>query len=270
MKKVVLSIVASLAFAPTVWAFSYDLPTYGSTVAITGSLGGTAIVTEFNSDMQNTVSSGSGVINPFLTIQKNGKESGFNTDGAMLYDQKRGGNPVGPTGFTRSLLAGDLGTYEAGSTTTGPGSYFNFALDANEPNGSNKKSITLTEFQVFRVPNSVGGSLTHYAELEQYKMFDMGNNQVVIDYSLWNGSGQNMDVLYQIPSFATNANDYIYLWTEFTGSQDGFEEWTSQPGSAPGPGPGPAPVPEPCTMMLFGIGMAGLTLCRKLRNKIKA
>lgn len=256
MKTLLLTIIASLAFAPSVWALStWELPTYGSTATFTGSLGGEAVVTEFTNDMQTTVSSGSGVINPFLTVQKNDTESGFNTDGAMIYDQKRGAQPDGSTGFTRSLLAGDLGTFAAGSTTVGPGSYFNFALDANEPKSDSKELITLTEFQVFRVPHAVGGSLTDYAQLAGYKMYDMGDNQVNINYSLWNGSGQNMDILYQIPSFAVNADDYIYLWTEFTGSGDGFEEWCSQPGSAP--------VPEPATMMLLGFGLSGLAFCRR-------
>lgn len=257
MKKIMFYMVLTLSAPASVWATAYSLPTYGSTANITGSVGGTAIVTEMTPAMQDSVSGGTGVIDPFLTTQNNGSEFGMNTDGATLYDQKRSGG-----GYTRSLLVDTLGTFQAGSTTASPGGYFNFLVDVNQ--SSADPLITLTQLQLFLVSAEIGGSLTLYEELTSLgtKVFDMGDNTVTIDYSLWKGSGQNLDTLFQIPTFDFNSGDYLYFWTGFTGANAGFEEWIAQTGAA-------APVPEPGTMMLLGIGMFGLAVVGKRRiNRI--
>ena len=69
-----------LLLAPGVQAYTMDLTAgRGTTDTYNG-----AIFIEFTEEMQTTVSSGTGVIDPFLTIQKKETEEGFSSDAIPL------------------------------------------------------------------------------------------------------------------------------------------------------------------------------------------
>ncbi len=75
----ILSLMVTVINVPSSGANTYDLDVKGEA---TGSMnGGIAIL---YTDSMNSVwtSSGSGVIDPFLTLQKKNTEKGFNTDAA--------------------------------------------------------------------------------------------------------------------------------------------------------------------------------------------
>ncbi len=90
---------------------------------------------------ENTnVPTGTGVFNPFLRVQANGLEQGYNTDrpesglGSVQFDEKTGI-------WTRSLKFSELAINSDGN--------FQFALDLDEPNGGTTDLLSLQKFQLF-------------------------------------------------------------------------------------------------------------------------
>ena len=97
-------------------AAAYSLPARGDNA--TSNL---AVYQEFTLAMQTSVSSGTGVIDPFLTIEKKTLEQGYNSDYFPVMDAQR-------PAWNRSLLLSDL--------VLGPApyaKYYEFLLDINEP-----------------------------------------------------------------------------------------------------------------------------------------
>jgi len=244
----------------------YELATLGQSFNI-GTTG--AVATEFDQTMQDTFhdgSSGTGIIQPFLTINAGGTESGVNTDGKPLpYDDQR-------PSYNNAITLGDLQAANWG-----------FALDIDEPKNINE-TLMLNEFIVWVLPNAAGGSLVNknnvdnvtYASLATLLGANSGevkfnldtlteDNDILLHYKLWKGSGQNLDMLLEVPAgnFAgVAADDFLYVWASFTQSDHGgFEEWILL-GS-----PRIPPVPEPSTFILLGAGLAGLGFLVRRRKK---
>jgi len=175
---------------------------------------------------------GTGYIDPFLRVQANGTEQGYNTSGGTPFDDK--GGP-----WTHDITFSDL---QSTAVTLNGTVYYKILVDLNEPNGA-KSTIDLTNLQFY---TSATGSKTT-TDLSQlgtlrYSMDTAGNdNTVLFDAGRNHGSGSGDAFLY-IPASAfagTNPNDFVYMYVNF-GSADmttagGFEEFTLVRNLAPVP-----------------------------------
>lgn len=209
-----------------------------------------------------TFPTGSGVIDSFLRVQARNSEQGYNTDfRPVQFDELS--DPI----HTRSLLLSDLSAITIGTT-----SYYQFLLDTNEPNSASQKLITLTELQIF-LGNSP--SLTGFASESGFGanstfVYSMdqgidGDSSVTLNDSNGAGSGRaDMYVLIPTVKF-TGTNKYVYLYSAFTGTAGGFEEWATNGDCPPGekcevP---PNETPEPGMLALIGLGLLSFSLQRR-------
>jgi hypothetical protein len=164
---------------------------------------------------------GTGVIDPFVRIQNNRQEQGFNSDvlplGGDLVDVK-------PGPWTHSIKVSDLVpvTYQGVLSAR-------FLLDINQT-GANPL-LSLDALQIYTAPT---GDLASNASLfTQNLIYDMGaGNRVLLDFSLESGSGSG-DMYFYLPYslFAGLGDQFLYLYSEFGASDgdyasnDGYEEW---------------------------------------------
>src|SRR2546423_2047251 len=207
---------AALVFANGARATVVDLIN-GDSGTITNSYG-TAIF-----DFTQPQPTGTGYIDPFLRVQADPTEQGYNTSGvtpAGPFDDKAGI-------WTHDLTFADLMTT---AVTIGGQDYFKLLLDVNEPGGT-KSNIDLLDLRFY---TSSQGSLTT-TDLSQlgtlrYALGD--GNSVLLDASRNHGSGSG-DMFAYIPvtAFAGAASgDFVYMYCKFGSadyqSQGGFEEWT--------------------------------------------
>lgn len=259
-----------------------DLTALNSTCQFsTDSTSGQAIYT--NPD--NTSKVGSGVIDPFLTLQAPTGEdpqndSGYSTDASALpLDDKRDN---GNNQFTRTFSLNQVGFFTIGSIQ-----YYGFFLDVNEPNGD-KSLISLDYVKLFDTKqtsnvlldtdslsapdNQVGWNLV-------YNLDANADNSVLLDYDLFNGSGNgyDMELLIPVSAFAGVALDSrIVFATAFSQEGDGFEEWAHlagtgvevcPPGTIGTPPDNcalpPVTVPEPGELSLLGLGLVSLVAIRR-------
>jgi hypothetical protein len=219
-------------------------------------------------DFQST---GTGFIQPFVRIQDNDSELGYNTSGGTPLDTKAGI-------WTHDLKFSDL------TIVTLPDNglnYYAFTVDINEDKGSDHEFISLDEIQLFSttvgsqtVTTFTGGGLLNLAGVTSliYRL-DAGDatNVVDMDYTINPGSGAGDMTMYIPVGFfsGVGVNDYIVLYSHFGGTtanpgfatSDGFEEWWAVQGHAT------PVVPEPATLILLGTGLLGIA--GKVRRRMK-
>ena len=204
----------SLLFATGARATVVDLIN-GDSGTITNSYG-TAIF-EFTQPQPT----GTGVIQPFLRVQNDPSEQGYNTSGvtpAAPFDDK-----AGP--WTHNLTFADLVTT---AVTINGQNYFKLLLDVNEPGGS-KSTISLDQLQFY---TSATGSLTttNVSSLGTLRYSFSAGDQVLLDAARNNGSGSgDMYAFIPVSAFAgTASTDFVYMYCAFgntSPSEGGFEEW---------------------------------------------
>jgi len=250
-------------------------------VTATAALGGSFTVT-----YTETQPTGTGVIDPFLTIQLKDYERGYNTDASPEpLDTKRSGG-----GFNRAIQLGDIQSVSLGGV-----GYLVFLLDVNQANGNGP--ISLNQVQFFVSPADVGGTGFSLAEADQgsgnagsdaligfssatevFRLNDPQNNGTdlatnkEIQVAGGHGSGSGDMFLYvQSSLFGNDPNAYVTLFSSFgspTGiypSSAGFEEWSYRRGD-----PSISSAPEPGTLAMAITGLGALGFAGLRRRKARA
>lgn len=199
-------------------AIVYDL-TKESSVTVTTVYGDAIFVTDF------TRPTGTGVLDPFLTIQANGTEQGYNTSAKNgVFDTKR--EPQ----WNHEIRLSDLFTVSINGSE-----YYSFLIDVNEPNGGDKSLISLDGLKLFT--STRAGQQTQNVESLGTKRFDIDlpSDSYILYDDQNSGSGQG-DLAFFIPTSAfagANSSDYVYMYqqwglhvsADFDGTtQGGFEE----------------------------------------------
>lgn len=290
--------LAAIASVPaTSSAVVFDLSPLGSQeLSVAGDVGGTAIFADFF-----TQPTGTGVFEPFLTLDSNGKtstgntniESAYNTAGtiALYLDQHR-------PAWNTLLRVSDLATITRGNTD-----YFGFILDANEP-GGDKDLISIDNIRIYTsavdntalvksditklnllgdlrwamndglqsggTPNLDGFNVDTWIKLDaSQENVDQGNS---------NGGSGKGDMVVYIPQAAfgnsRGTQDYVWFYNlngvhysadKNLAAQAGFEEWRAIKG------PPRVRVPDGgSTLALLGLSVGGFGFLRRHLKSSKA
>ncbi len=222
--------LACAALALTVSASQATVLDLGSSGS--GSVGGAYFST---TSIQPT---GTGVFDPFLTIQNSPTEQGYNGSNGN-FDTKR------VPQWNHEILFSDLRAQTINGTQ-----YFGFVVDVNEPGGS-KALISLDSLKLWTsstiqtststdANGNFNGSLGNLA-------FDLGAGNSVRYDDQQHGSGSgDINIFIPVSDFAgVKPTDYVYMyqaWGSADNSEGGFEETAIAQGIVPVPEVAPSSV----------------------------
>jgi hypothetical protein len=210
---------------------------------------------------------GTGVIDPFLTIQDNGMEQGYNSSTGN-FDTKR--EPQWNHEITFSQL-------QQTTTTLNGTQYFQFLLDINEANGGGKQLLSLDAVRIYtsasiqtNTSTDSKGNFNGSLGTLRYNLDGAGDAYLKMDYSLNSGSGSgDLFIFVPVANFAgAKSSDYVYLYAQFglqkgmgcdMNADAGFEEFALVNNVAP--------IPEvPAFLPLGGVLILALSV-NFLRHK---
>ena len=238
------------AIAGIAQATVLDLGSSGS-----GTVGGALFQTN------NDHPTGTGVYDPFLTVQNDPWEQGYNGSNGN-FDTKR------VPQWNHEIQFSDLQT-----TTINGTAYFGFSVDVNEP-GGNKAGISLNGLSLWTSSTIQGSTSTDANGFFNGSLgtlrYSLGNNSVLYNDQNTGSGGGDINIYIPVSDFAgAQASDYVYLyqrWGNTDASQGGFEETALIRGLAP--------VPEmsaffPIVGLLVAVGSTSI-LRRRRAAQVKA
>lgn len=225
--------------------------TNGSTTVVGGYINGALFRRPVDAD--DSSGAGSGNFRDLYNVDSNsGFEEGYNRNNVMDTSMGQGFDPV--------ITVGDL-------VEDSTGTAYIFVIDTNEAGNNPAKFISLDDFRVYvggttdpdPLPTDVAGMDTDLG-LNVYAMNEGSqDNHVLIDYSLFGGSG-NMDLFVFVPKAAFDGlddNSLVYVYSKFGAyGEPGFDpsagsEQVSIPGSSISGVVDPlVPIPEPSVALL--------------------
>ena len=282
------ALFAAIVIFPSIAAFATELDLSGSATSgfLAGAVGGTAFFSEIS-----THPAGTGVFDPFLTINSQGNskiERGYNTDGhtALYLNQQR-------PEWNTLLKVSDLAKINIGGTN-----YYAFELDANEPSGivradgSSKSLLSIDNIRIYTSSTDNTGAV----QSDETKLDSLGTLRFALNDPLKSGSNYNItnwvkmdattdgiadtqghnggsgfsDLIVYIPaSDFPNLNDYIFFYNlngahfqaDVGGdaAEAGFEEWRAVVG------PNTSTPDGGNTLVLLGSALLALGLVNRRR-----
>ena len=136
---------------------------------------------------------GTGVINPFLSLQNNPTEQGFNTDGSFTLDQTR-------SQFTNAL---PLNHVPVINVKNGGGAFREFIFDANEANSSPDAQFSIDQFNLWLCNDPAAGTFTTRAQFESNahctKVYSLDGKTLLATDANSLGSGSDFDYQILVP-----------------------------------------------------------------------
>lgn len=169
---------------------------------------------------------GSGLLNPFLRVQANTTEEGYNSSGASVMAAVKTGTWTHDIQLRDILTTNILGT-----------NYYKFAVDLNQSGSSTFISLDKLELWVSTTPVTPANATNNLLS-QATLMFDMDlgddANEVLLDAANAPGSGY-ADYVMLVPFGALGAKgtNYLHLFTRFGAkagiwqSNGGFEEFAA-------------------------------------------
>ncbi|MBU3724075.1 MAG: DUF11 domain-containing protein [Burkholderiaceae bacterium] len=177
-------------------------------------------------DPLKTDSSGTGIFDPFLTIQKSGSETGSNLYNGSTYAT---GNAISSSDNRTSLLE----ISKIPVVGIGGMEYLEIRLDLNEVSGGGgpKAEVRMTDLKIYGSNNPGLSSFSGLTPLYSIDQADL--DTTVHMWDDYNGSGRS-DVVMLIPkTFFVSNPQYLYFQSTFQGTDGGFEEFSTQILQAP-------------------------------------
>jgi PKD repeat protein len=151
---------------------------------------------------------------PFVRIQQNGCEGGYNTSGRPF---EAGQDLLNDPNYTRDLLLGDVPVVALAGVE-----YRQFVLDINEVAGSGAL-LRLDDLLIYQ--SNTAALITLYDLTPIYDLDGAGARHVLLNFDL-NASSGGGDMVAYIPNSLFGPETYVYVYSRFHDSGDGFEEWS--------------------------------------------